>query len=1633
MKCPRCNFVASNKKDLCPRCEFDLRPKKRELSIPVLQPDAPIEQLIEQQRALASTSTKPVPEGPRVEIVQPKSTAVPFWKRLFGVKATAAEAPEKTQETHSPAPAPAPQKIEAKPAPAKPAPSSVENAKAEPEKDPLLFHLETLEREIAQTQVQTAEEHSAGLDFAPLPTSSSPSPFSAPGATTVPIVTMPASTPSFIPSPAPAPQPSGEMQLGNVAGTSGALADSDLQELISALDQLNEAESSSLITDSESDELFANPVSGIDASLDEIIHALDELNPDQELDDIELFETKFNDLAESMGSAVEAARSETEKLGEQDYGLGEIFETPEPEPVVEQIQTAEEPVERSQESEAHDLDTDVEVLNRLDDLFQEPSAQEPSSVSGRDEPEIAPRNAPDDLSDTPEQLELGPDEPSEEETALETADSSDAPTIEMDVIAQAEQPAEDAAPMPQPEEPEELFELPPVDTAAAPEMDLRTAGTPSVSPEVLHFGDEDENFEKTLDEMLGDTVVDVRAVKVEKKAAKPLPAVTTDDGMEISFELDFDGENLEPEAAPPELTRDPALDPILSDLLQSYETLEKNLQHHSIAPEGAPVVESAPHTDSADDHELPHLAFARKVMNAVPTAQRSERFEQLMKKLAFLSDDLIEELKEVYAYQARNPQPSSVTRPVAPPVVSVAPALLEPADELSALTAELGEELAALENEGLTIYSKESTDSEHADLPEPDGEIFVEEDENLAGLEAEFDREFAALKDEGLTVYSPQSTEHPVDADLSSGSAIQETIYEETLKTETLESHEQPQTPDEEYGKEADEQEELHALASDLDSELSGLYAEGTTLFAPHDETVEPTDTNAHESPSIVSGEDDLRAEVEALNERQPDGIDHNALAALESELDQEVASLEAEGTSLFHADSQVNFPEQPRELTHEPGESRAPVKIQYSELGAELDQEVASLEAEGTSLYHADSEVNDEEPSEELTHSPVEATPVEIEYSELEAELDQEVASLEAEGTSLYHADSQANLQEQLGEVTHEHVESGESPEIEYSELEAELDQEVASLEAEGTSLYHSDVEESDSLEVPPFTQLEAELDHELSQLQEQGMELVTAEYEAAHAGGDDEAVTPSETSIETPQAGVDQDLESLEGEDTTTLASESLQETPIAEAVYTDESIEALESELDHEVASLESEGTSLFHSESEEASSELDAASLAELESELAQEAAALNDAHVPFSEEEPQSAQDGAASDEETADAPDAEEAVEIQTAPEEADSDSVSEEAPEAPRGEELAQSVSTGSFLASDFARLIDIAADERADEPQDEPEHEPSKDGPAHDDREEISLAELAQFFNVNVTDEDSESEPGLFSHLNKPLDGAVSTGTFLLSDFQRILAQPAANVVIDPALWDAAEAEAAAHDRSGEVELDASALSAFQRNDAVDVLFDAAEEELADPKTARKRVAGVPVSDGKKVENSSLQAALTNFEREERVLSKRRAKFPGADHAAERAVEILRAPFLRRLTAGIIDIFLILVVSSAITWFGVLPARLHTVLLSLDGTHLDLVLPYCFRFAGLTYLLWLVMTAAFVSGWGQTVGGHVMNIETVTANGKVPDLKQAILRGLSHTTTAFTLGLGFVPLLKKKGWALHDTMSCTYPRAKK
>ncbi len=130
------------------------------------------------------------------------------------------------------------------------------------------------------------------------------------------------------------------------------------------------------------------------------------------------------------------------------------------------------------------------------------------------------------------------------------------------------------------------------------------------------------------------------------------------DGMEISFEIEVDGEETVLSDVEPS---DETLDPLSSELMSTYESIAANTQEHSLT--------NVDHSsDDAHDPEHPqHQALFNSPAPAPvqPQGEREHRVNALMDRLSFLSDDLLEEVKRLVFETGDSAAPQSL--PASPP------------------------------------------------------------------------------------------------------------------------------------------------------------------------------------------------------------------------------------------------------------------------------------------------------------------------------------------------------------------------------------------------------------------------------------------------------------------------------------------------------------------------------------------------------------------------------------------------------------------------------------------------------------------------------------------------------------------------------------------------------------------------------------------------------------------------------------------------------------------------------------------------------------------------------------------------------------------------------------------------------
>jgi hypothetical protein len=1472
MKCPRCNFVTSNKKDLCPRCEFDLRQRKRELGLPIANTAASYEQLLAEQRKNDASHIRPA--SPSILPVQPApvKAPVPFWKKLmsrgsspepdFPAVTRSSVPPSPLTAAPVPASEPASEASPVMPPPvsapiSKQATESAKKSSAETEDGDLLqIELDALSDEISEIDFSITDDNAG---------SSSELEFSLGGSS----------------SAAPAEKSAGDLLFSSTPATSLSAETGtnenpnpplDLQELISALDQLSGRED----LDADDDSLFPTPASSIDANLDEIIHALDDLDPQEDIDEIELFQTRISDLAESLDSSVQEAKAAAEEL--KNHPFERENSLPDSSPLPEE--------KRELQAEADSVEDEFQTL-----------LQEFDTDTGENEQSEQDQSA---------SLEA------DEEQVLSAEDT-------------------------------------PYDEA------LSSAQLPQVTPEVIEFGEDDEAFEKTLDELIGDAVLDVKAVKVQpSKHPSPVDSPTlgfiADDGMEITFEVEVDGASLESiETAEAEASDEE--DALLSGLLDSFNSLQAGTEQKMIAPRRTADDDGATETAepvSAEETALPHFVLQNFVSKTLSKSdpERQRRIQRLLDRLSFLSDDLIEEVRSLLRADAES-APAMDRHPLAPRTVestqtsvSSVPSGQEPED-LAALESELRRELQELQAQGLTIYSDpelaeadfrpdgepefETTDSSSpddfllsdAELRELESDIPEDEQTDLESLQQELSEEIALLEQQGLHVHAAEPEE-----DIEEPAADAEPVIVPAL----------PEQP---------EETELLALQEELSEEIALLEQQGLHVHAAEQ------DDTTEEPPADAEQEIEAEDATPALTE-QPEETE---LLALQEELSGEIALLEQQGLHVHAAEQDDTTEEPPADAEQEieaedatPALTEQPDETELLALQEELSEEIALLEQQGLHVHAAAQDDTTEEPP---------------------ADAEQEI---EAE-------DATPTLPEQPEET-------------ELLALQEELSEEVALLEQQGLHIHTT--EQGKNTEEPPA---DAEFD------------LGT---EAAGAVVPDR---PEQTELLALYQEMPSSEETVEQPDDDGVLSPAGEEESAQQETLSPPSSLALSMIPQFSEAGVPNEPA--------QAADEEPFAGAAPSNEQVMQPVETIDDGR-----EEP------------TAEMP----PVDDLPAVEESGSNTAADPA-----------SLSTGRFLAQDFVNITTLVAEEKF-LPAAEPES-PSVKNALFDDEEseEIDLAQLARLFETESSPasgadvppvESSETQEAVEQQENLQLNSAVSTGVFLASDLEKILGPDGAAegdfapVVVAPELWDRARQDVlqrtAEHQR--EIELNVSDLAALSQSDAMAVLFDLIQDEIRDPTARRSRVTEIPTSSEKQVENLSLKQALTTFEKEERILSKRRSKLAANPQLAEEKiiVPLVAAPAWRRLAASLCDAIAVFLLSAMFAWISFLPSDLMQPLLRLHSPEWFHFLPYSCEFLGLCLLVWIISTTLLISGWGQTFGGHFLNIEVVTTYGEIPGLSAAGLRALSQVNTLLSAGLGYLPILGGRR-ALHDAVSCTFVRSRR
>lgn len=126
-----------------------------------------------------------------------------------------------------------------------------------------------------------------------------------------------------------------------------------------------------------------------------------------------------------------------------------------------------------------------------------------------------------------------------------------------------------------------------------------------------------------------------------------------------------------------------------------------------------------------------------------------------------------------------------------------------------------------------------------------------------------------------------------------------------------------------------------------------------------------------------------------------------------------------------------------------------------------------------------------------------------------------------------------------------------------------------------------------------------------------------------------------------------------------------------------------------------------------------------------------------------------------------------------------------------------------------------------------------------------------------------------------------------------------------------------------------------------------------------------------------------------------------------------------VRRVSAGLIDVALLLIIDGIVFYFTLQVAELR-----LDELNLLPVAPLVGFYAMLAGGYFVTFTASV----GRTAGKMAVGIQVVGENGDRVHFGQAVIRTAGYLVSALPLGLGFVPgLVGRERRALHDRLAST------
>ena len=276
----------------------------------------------------------------------------------------------------------------------------------------------------------------------------------------------------------------------------------------------------------------------------------------------------------------------------------------------------------------------------------------------------------------------------------------------------------------------------------------RGSVSPQVSPEVLEFGDDgDDLFDEKLDAMIGDVVFDVEAVQEKKIEVRKPPADGDSlfyDDVEISFEIEVDGEEIEMDGDEDEILADSddddldemPEDELLGGLVESLGAIEAGTREVDINTGAESSRAEAVSTVPASQRQVTSPPSSPKIPDSLRATLRAakQKDDPSVKRLAAL-------LAEAYGLD---------------------PELLFQEESIDALSDELDSELDALLDEGTTFYGEASAEPEPVQV-EPTAPI----ESTIHRLQAELASELDSLQGEGTNFLASGSNNHEfsVEAD----------------------------------------------------------------------------------------------------------------------------------------------------------------------------------------------------------------------------------------------------------------------------------------------------------------------------------------------------------------------------------------------------------------------------------------------------------------------------------------------------------------------------------------------------------------------------------------------------------------------------------------------------------------------------------------------------------------------------------------------------------------------------------------------------------------------------------------------------------------------------------------------------